>query len=166
MCMASAGDRWNGRQLTVTSLVMYRAGPPAFPWQMFREDVSVSDARNPVLIGAISRALEGLGLEVTGSDREMTISDPRLPEKGRFIFDYSDRYLSWEHQEYDYWNFDHLTDDQAAVFIAGKIREVLGQRARLASEFDAWVEHARREDLSARVLSGELDDVNLYVRRV
>ena len=91
----------------------------------------------------------------------MTISDPRLPEKGRFIFDYSDRYLSWEHQEYDYWNFDHLTDDQAAVFIAGKIREVLGQRPRIASE-----EQARREDLSARVMSGELDDVNLYVRRV
>ncbi len=96
----------------------------------------------------------------------MTISDPRLPEKGRFIFDYSDGYLSWERQEYDYWNFDHLTDDQAAVFIAGKIREVLGQRARLASEFSAWVEQARREELSARVMSGELDDVSLYVRKV
>jgi hypothetical protein len=61
--------------------------------------------------------------------------------------------------------FDHLTDDQAAAFIAGKIREVLSERARLASEFDAWVELARREDLSARVMSGELDDVDLYVRR-
>jgi hypothetical protein len=125
----------------------------------------VSDTPNPELAGAVSRALDGLGLEVTGSDREITIADPRLPEKGCFIFDYSDRYLAWERQECDYWNFDHLTDDQAAVFIAGKIREVLGERARLASEFNAWVELARREDLSARVMSGELDDVTLYVRK-
>ena len=124
---------------------------------------SVRDS--PGLIDAVSRALEGLGLEVTGSDREITITDPRLPERGSFIFDYSDRYLAWERQEYDYWNFDHLTDDQAAMFIAGKIREVLGKRARLASEFDAWLELARREELSARVMSGELDDVDLYVRR-
>jgi hypothetical protein len=126
---------------------------------------SVSDARSPGLIDAVSSALEGLGLEVTGSDREITIADPRLPEKGCFIFDYSDRYLAWERQEYDYWNFEHLTDEQTAAFIAGKIREVLSERARLASEFDAWVELARREDLSARVMSGELDDVDLYVRR-
>jgi hypothetical protein len=126
---------------------------------------SVSDARSPGLIDAVNRALEGLGLEVTGSDREITIADPRLPEKGCFIFDYSDRYLAWERQEYDYWNFEHLTDEQTAAFIAGKIREVLSERARLASEFDAWVELARREDLSARVMSGELDDVDLYVRR-
>jgi hypothetical protein len=126
----------------------------------------VGDARNQALADAVSRALEDLGLQVTSSDREMTIIDPRLPEKGSsFIFDYKDRYLAWERQEYDYWNFDHLTDDQAAAFIAGKIQEVLGQRARLASEFDAWVELARREDLSARIMSGELDNVNLYVRR-
>lgn len=125
----------------------------------------MSDERNPALIGAVNRALEGLGLEVTGSDREMTITDPRLPEKGCFIFDYADRYLAWERQAYDYWNFEHLSDDQAAVLIAGKIREVLDKRARLASEFEAWVELARREDLSARVMSGELDDVSLYVRR-
>jgi hypothetical protein len=125
----------------------------------------VSEGRNLVLISAVSTALEGSGLEITSSDREITIADPRLPKKGRFIFDYSDRYLAWERQEYDYWNFEDLTDDQTAVFIAGKIQEVLGQRARLASEFAAWVELARREDLSARVMSGELDDVNLYVRR-
>jgi hypothetical protein len=125
----------------------------------------VSDVRIRALMAAVSRELEDLGLVVTGADREMTITDPRLPEKGCFIFDYSDRYLAWERQEYDYWNFDHLTDDQMAVFIAGKVREVLGERARLASEFDAWLELARREDLSARVMSGELDDVNLYVRR-
>jgi hypothetical protein len=126
---------------------------------------SVTDARSPGLIDAVSSALEGLGLEVTGSDREITIADPRLPQKGCFIFDYSDRYLAWERQEYDYWNFEHLTDEQTAAFIAGKIREVLTERARLASEFDAWVELARRKDLSARVMSGELDDVDLYVRR-
>jgi hypothetical protein len=126
----------------------------------------VDDVSDWALIGAISRALEDSGLEVTGSDREMTSTDPRLPEKGCLIFDYSEWCLAWERQEYDYWNFDHLTDDQAAVFIAGKIREVFGQRIRLASEFDAWVELARREDLSARVMSGELDDVNLYVRWV
>ncbi len=125
----------------------------------------MSDAHNPALTGAVSRALDGLGLEVTSTDREMIITDPRLPEKGCFVFDYSDRYLAWERQERDYWNFEHLTDDQTAAFIAGKIGEVLEQRARLASEFDAWVELARREDLSARVMSGELDDVNLYVRR-
>jgi len=125
----------------------------------------VTDEPNPALIDAVNRALEGLGLEVTGSNREMTIADPRLPEKGCFIFDYSDRYLTWERQECDYWNFEHLTDEQAAVFIAGKIREVLGQRPRLASEFNAWLELARREALSARVLSGELDDASLYVRR-
>jgi hypothetical protein len=54
----------------------------------------------------------------------------------------------------------HLTDGQAGWFIAGKLREVLGQRPRIASE-----EQARRADLSARVMSGELDDVNLYVRK-
>jgi hypothetical protein len=125
----------------------------------------VSDERNSALIDAVNRALEGLGLEVTGSDREMTITDPRLPEKGCFIFDYADRYLAWARQEYDSWNFDHLTEEQTAEFIAGKIREVLGERARLTSEFNAWVELARREELSARVMSGELDDVSLYVRR-
>jgi hypothetical protein len=125
----------------------------------------VSDARNPELIGAIRRSLEGLGLDVTVSDRKITITDPHLPEKGCFIFDCSERYLAWERQEYDYWNFDHLTDQQTPVFIAGKIREVLAERARLASEFGAWVELARREELSARVMSGELDDVDLYVRR-
>jgi hypothetical protein len=31
------------------------------------------------------------------------------------------------------------------------------------NEYDYW--NARREDLSARVMSGELDDVNLHVRR-
>jgi hypothetical protein len=56
-------------------------------------------------------------------------------------------------------------DDQAAVFIAAKIREILGEHVRLASETEARVELARREELSARVMSGELDDVNLYVRR-
>ena len=86
----------------------------------------MSDARNQALIAAVGRALEGLGLEVTGTDREMTITDPRLPEEGCFIFDYSDRYLAWEREMYDYWNFDHLTDDQMPAFIAGKIREVLG----------------------------------------
>lgn len=124
----------------------------------------MSDAHK-ALTGAISKELAGLGLEVSSSDREMTITDPRLPEKGCFVFDYSDRYLAWERQEYDYWNFDHLTDDQAAAFIAGKIQQVLGERARLANEFDAWVELARREELSARVMSGELDDADLYVRR-
>jgi hypothetical protein len=62
----------------------------------------VSDARNQALIDAVSSALEDLGLEVTGSDREMTITDPRLPEKGSVIFDYKDRYLAWEREEYDY----------------------------------------------------------------
>jgi hypothetical protein len=125
----------------------------------------VSDARNQALIDAVSRELEGSGLEVTGSGREITITDPRLPEKGCFIFDYSDRYLAWERQEHNCWNFDHLTDGQTAEFIAGKIREVLSDRTRLVSEFEAWLELARREDLSARVMSGELDEVNLYVRR-
>jgi hypothetical protein len=87
-------------------------------------------------MGAIGKALEGRGLEAAGSD------------------------LAWERQEYDYWDFDHLTDGEAGWFIAGKIREVLGQRPRVTSE-----EQARREDLSARVMSGELDDVNLRVRR-
>jgi hypothetical protein len=126
--------------------------------------LSVSDAHK-ALIGAIRNELEDSGLEITSSNREITITDPRLPEKGSFIFDCSARYLAWERQEYDYWNFDHLTEDQVAVFIVGKIREVLGERARLASEFEAWVELARREELSARVMSGELDDVELYVRR-
>jgi hypothetical protein len=92
----------------------------------------VSDAHNSALTGVISKALEGLGPEITASER----------------------------QEYDYWNFDHLKDHQAGWFIEGKIREVLGQRPRLTSE-----EQARRDGLSARVMSGELDDVNLYVRR-
>jgi len=93
------------------------------------------------------------------------ITDPRQPEKGSFIVDYRDRYLSWERLEYDYWRFDHLTDDQAAVFIAGKLRGILGEQVRLSSEIEARVELARREELSARVMSGELDDVSLYVRR-
>ena len=112
------------------------AGSSAFPWQAFREDVSVSDARNSALMSAISKTLEGLGLDAAGSDREITLG------------------------MYDYWDFDHLTDGQAGWFVTGKIREVLGQRPRITSE-----EQARREDLSARVMSGELDDVNLYVRQ-
>jgi hypothetical protein len=52
-----------------------------------RKDDSVSDAHT-ALTGAISKELAGLGLEVSSSDREMTITDPRLPEKGCFVFDY------------------------------------------------------------------------------
>jgi hypothetical protein len=85
----------------------------------------VNDTRNQVLTGAVRRALEGSGLQVSCSDPEMTITDPHQPEKGSFIVDYKCRYLAWERPEYDYWHFDHLTDDQAAVFIAGKIREIL-----------------------------------------
>jgi hypothetical protein len=119
-----------------------QAWPPAFPWQAFGKDVPVSDACNSALTDAINKALEGVGLEAVGPDRGIALSNP------------------WERREYDYWNFDHLTDGQAGWFIAGKIREVLGQRPRIASE-----ERARRENLSARVISGELDDVHLYVRR-
>lgn len=76
----------------------------------------------------------------------------------------SDKCNPAQRQRCDYWNFGHLTDGQAAVFVAAKARGVLTQRARSACEFDARAEQARREDLSARVMSGELDDVNLYVR--
>jgi hypothetical protein len=125
----------------------------------------VSDTRNQVLTGAVNRALEGCGLQTTCSDSQITITDPRQPEKGSFIVDYRGRYLAWERLEYDYWHFDHLTDDQAGVFIAGKLRGILGEQVRLSSEIEARVELARREELSARVMSGELDDVSLYVRR-
>jgi effector-binding domain-containing protein len=40
----------------------------------------VSDAHK-ALIGAISNELEDSGLEITSSNREITITDPRLPEK-------------------------------------------------------------------------------------
>jgi hypothetical protein len=125
----------------------------------------VNDTRNQALTGAVSRALEGSGLEVTCSDSEVTITDPQQPEKGSLILDCQYRYLAWERPEHHYWHFDHLADDQAAVSIAGKIREILGEHLRLASEIEARVELARREELSARVMSGELDDINLYVRR-
>ena len=125
----------------------------------------MSDTRHQVLTGAVSRALEGSDLEVACSGSEMTIADPRQPEKGSFILDYKCRYLARERREYDFWHFDHLTDDQAAVFIAGKIREILGEHVRRSNEIEARAELARREELSARVMSGELDDVNLYVRR-
>jgi hypothetical protein len=51
------------------------------------------------------------------------------------------------------------------VFIAGKLRAILGEQVRLAGEIEPQVELARREELSARVMSGELDDASLYVRR-
>jgi hypothetical protein len=125
----------------------------------------VSDTRNQVLTSAVNRALEGTGLQATCSDSEITITDPRQPDKGSFILDYRDRYMAWERTEYDYWHFDDLTDDQAAVFIAGKLRGILGEQVTLSGEIEAQVELARREELSARVMSGELDDVSLYVRR-
>jgi hypothetical protein len=121
--------------------------------------------RNQVLTSAVNRALEGSGLQVIRSDSEITITDPRQPEAGSFVVDYRDRYLAWERLEYEYWHFDELTDDQAAVFIAGKLRGILGEKVRLSGEMAAQVELARREELSARVMSGELDDVSLYVRR-
>jgi hypothetical protein len=107
-----------------------------------RKDVTVSDACNSALTGAVSKALEGLGLEAARQDRGIALSNSR------------------ERREYDYWDFEHLTDGQAGWFIARTIREVLGQGPRLTSE-----ERARRQDLSARVMSGELDDVNLCVRK-
>jgi hypothetical protein len=125
----------------------------------------VSDTHNQVLISAVSRALEVSGLQVICSDSEMTIIDPRQPETGSFIVDYKCRYLTWERTEYEYWHFDDISDDQAAVFIAGKLRGILGEQVRLSGEIEAQVELARREELSARVMSGELDDVSLYVRR-
>lgn len=65
----------------------------------------MSGAPSQALINAVTRDLEGFSLEVRDSGREMTITDPRLPEKGCFIVDYSYRYLAWERQEYDYWHF-------------------------------------------------------------
>jgi hypothetical protein len=125
----------------------------------------VSEMRNQVLTSAVNRALEGSGLQVIWSDSEITITDPRQPEAGSFIIDYKCRYLARERLEYEYWHFDDLSDDQAAVFIAGKLRGILGEKVRLSGEIEAQVELARREELSARVMSGELDDVSLYVRR-
>jgi hypothetical protein len=125
----------------------------------------VSETRNQALTSAVNRALEGTGLQATCSDSEITITDPRQPDKGSFILDYRDRYMAWERTEYDYWHFGDLTDDQAAVFIAGKLRGILGEQVTLSGEIEAQVELARREELSARVMSGELDDVSLYVRR-
>jgi hypothetical protein len=125
----------------------------------------VSDMPTQVLAGAVSTALEGSGLQVTCSGTEITITDPRDPDERSFSVDYECRYLARERMEYDFWHFDDLTDDQAVVFIAGKLREILGDQVRLSGETEARVELARREELSARVLSGELDDVSLYVRR-
>ena len=125
----------------------------------------MSDTRNQVLTSAVNTALEGTGLQANCSDSEMTITDPRQPETGSFIVDYKCRYLAWERTEYEYWHFDDLTDDEAAVFIAGKLRGVLGEKVRLSGEIEAQVELARREELSDRVMSGELDDVSLHVRR-
>jgi len=125
----------------------------------------VNDVSNQVLTDAVNRALEGCGLQATCSGSDITITDPRQPEKGSFIVDYRDRYVAWERLEYDYWHFDELTDDQAAVFIAAKLRAILGDEVTLSGEMEDQVELARREELSARVMSGELDDVSLYVRR-
>jgi hypothetical protein len=124
----------------------------------------VSDAHK-TLIGAVTRALEGSGLQVTRSGSELIIIDPSEPEEGSFIVDYRDRCLAWEHLTHDYWHFEDLTDDQVVVFIAAKLRGIWGERVRLAGEIEVQVELARREELSARVMSGELDDVDLYVRR-
>lgn len=82
------------------------------------------------LIGAVTRALEGSGLQVTRSGSELTIIDPGEPEEGSFIVDYKDRYLAWEHLTHDYWHFEDLTDDQVVVFIAGKLRGIRGERVR------------------------------------
>ena len=125
----------------------------------------MNDTRNQELTRAVSRALEGSGLHLTWSDSEITITDRRQPDMGSFSVDCKCRYLTWEHPAYDYWPFDELTDDRAAVLIAGKIREILGEHIRLPSEIEEQVELARREELSARVMSGELDDVSLRVRR-
>ena len=125
----------------------------------------MSETRNQELTHAVNRALAGTGLQATCSDSEITITDPRQPEAGSFIIDYRDRYLAWERTEYEYWHFDDLNDDQAAVFIAGKLLGILGEQVTLSGEMAAQVELARREELSARVMSGELDDVILYVRR-
>jgi hypothetical protein len=59
----------------------------------------VSDTRNQVLTRAVSRALEGSGLQATCSGSEITITDPRQPEMGSFVVDYRDRYLAWERLE-------------------------------------------------------------------
>jgi len=125
----------------------------------------VNDTPTQILAGAVSTALEGSGLQITCSGTEITITDPRDPEKGSFSVDYECRYLARERMEYDFWHFDDLTDDQAVVFIAAKLREILGDQLRLPGQTEARVELARREELSARVLSGELDNATLYVRR-
>ena len=102
----------------------------------------MSDTRNQVLTSSVSMALEGSGLQVACSGPEMTIADPGQPDKGSLIVDYKCRYLAWERREHDCWHFDHLTDDQAAVFIARKIQEILGGHVRLATEIEARVELA------------------------
>ena len=125
----------------------------------------MSDTPTQVLAGAVRRALKGSGLQVTCSGSEIAVTDPREPAERSFSVDYTCRYLTWERPEYDYWHFDDLTDDQAATFIARKIREIVGEQATPPGHAELQEEMARREELSARVLSGELDDVSLYVRR-
>jgi hypothetical protein len=125
----------------------------------------VGETRDQVLEDAVNRALAGCGMQATCSGSEITMTDPLQAEKGSFILDYTERYLAWERLEYDYWHFDDLTDDQAAEFIAGKLAEILGEHVSRDGETEEQAELARREELSARVMSGELDDVTLYVRR-
>ena len=73
----------------------------------------MSNTRNRVLVGAVTLAVKGSGLKVTGSGSEMTITDPRDPEEGSVVIDYKCQYLAWERPKHDYWHFGDLTDDQA-----------------------------------------------------
>jgi hypothetical protein len=125
----------------------------------------VSHTPTQVLAGAVRRALKGSGLQVTCSGSEIAVTDPREPGERSFSVDYTYRYLARSRLEYDYWHFDDLTDDEAAALIARKIRETLGEQSTPPGQTEQQAEMARREELSARVLSGELDDVSLYVRR-
>lgn len=87
------------------------------------------DGRNsedgPLLVNLIRGLLEGSGLEFREAYESLIVTNPALPENGSFTVDHGWEFLSWEHLEYTYWNFDDFTGIEPAELIATMIKETL-----------------------------------------
>jgi hypothetical protein len=79
---------------------------------------------------SVTTMLDGSGLKTRQLKRELVISNPAEPEKGRIHVEYASGYVSWERTVWEHWGplqgYVDEDDDTGAYVDAKKIIDTLG----------------------------------------
>jgi hypothetical protein len=85
-----------------------------------------SDAGTGEVRQAVTRMLQGSGLQIRELEHELVIVNPRDPERGQVHVAYSDGYVAWERVTWDYWGrLEGFADDADTKATAAKIIDTL-----------------------------------------